>query len=207
MVLAQAWLLGDDARFGEELTMQLEDWRRANQMHVGVNWASALEVAFRALSLVWIFHWVGDRLGWGVRRRLLETIYQHGRHLEYNLSVYFSPNTHLLGEAVALHAIGALFPAMPGAEKRRVEGRRVVLEQLEFQVEDDGSHFEQSTYYQLYAVDFFLLHHVIEPLPESALARLRKMAEFLGEVVSPGGRLPLIGDDDGGRVFHPYGGA
>ncbi len=205
VLLAQAWLLGDDPRFGRELTAQLEDWRRANPMHVGVNWASALEVAFRALSLIWIFHWVGGRLDATARRGLLEMIYQHGRHLEYNLSVYFSPNTHLLGEAVVLHAVGALFPDMPGAEQRRALGRRVTLEQLAFQVRDDGSHFEQSTYYHLYAVDFFLLHHVLEPLPEESLGRLRRMADFLADIVSPEGALTLIGDDDGGRVFHPYG--
>jgi hypothetical protein len=31
------------------------------------------------------------------------------------------------------------------------------------------------------------------------------MAEFLASIVSDGGELPFLGDDDGGRFFHPYG--
>ena len=35
----------------------------------------------------------------------LSSLYQHGCYIERNLSTYFSPNTHLLGEAVVLHAL------------------------------------------------------------------------------------------------------
>src|SRR2546430_1517298 len=31
------------------------------------------------------------------------------------------------------------------------------------------------------------------------------MAEYLHALMGPSGTLPLIGDDDGGRLFHPYG--
>ena len=50
-----------------------------------------------------------------LRARFLTALNRHGRYLELNVSVYFSPNTHLLGEAVALHALGVLFPSFPRA--------------------------------------------------------------------------------------------
>jgi uncharacterized heparinase superfamily protein len=117
----------------------------------GINWASALEVAFRAISWLWIYHIAGADLESGFRARFLSALCRHGAYLEANLSVYFSPNTHLLGEAVALHALGLLFPSFPRAGDWARQGSQIVAEQMEAQVREDGSHFEQSSYYHLYA--------------------------------------------------------
>ena len=140
-----------------------------------------------------------------LRARFLTALYRHGRYLELNLSVYFSPNTHLLGEAVALHALGVLFPAFPRAARWAETGGRIVEQQMERQVRDDGSHFEQSAYYHVYALDFFLLYRLLAKPPAAYDARLVAMAEYLDALLGVNGTLPLIGDDDGGRLFHPYG--
>ena len=205
IVLAQAALLAPNQEYIREIELQLENWWTKNPFQCGMNWTSALEVAIRALSWIWVYRLVGDRLQPSLKNRFLTELYRHGLHLEYNLSVYFSPNTHLLGEAVALHALGVLFPQMPRAAKWRRIGRETVLGQMDFQVRDDGSHFEQSTYYHLYAVDFFLFHHLLEPLPGKVQGKLRKMVDYLSAFLGPARMLTLIGDDDGGRLFHPYG--
>ena len=129
-------------------------------------------------------------------------MYWHGRHLENNLSFYFSPNTHLLGEAVALHALGMAFPQFPHARKWRTVGRRVVHEEMEKQVRADGAHFEQSTYYHVYALDMFHFHAKLEAPEPAYAAKLVLMAEFRHAIVGPMRRLPLFGDDDGGRFLH-----
>ncbi|MGH9665721.1 MAG: alginate lyase family protein, partial [Bryobacteraceae bacterium] len=167
--------------------------------------ASALEVAFRALSWIWVYHLLGDALPETTRRRLAAALYRHGLHLASNLSVYFSPNTHLLGEAVALHALGALFPEFPAAAHWEQTGADLVRAQMEAQVRDDGAHFEQSTYYHVYAVDLFLLHAVLAETSAAYRTKLARMAEYLWALLGPEGEIPLLGDDDGGRVFHPYG--
>src|SRR5207248_733894 len=140
----------------------------------------------------------------GFRRRFLAGLYRHGVYLEQNLSVYFSPNTHLLGEAVALHALGILFPVFPRARKWTQTGDEIVREQMEFQVRQDGSHFEQSSYYHLYALDMFMFHYVLSGGSPAFSERLLAMAKYLCALMGPSGRLPGIGDDDGGRFFHPY---
>ena len=76
---------------------------------------------------------------------------------------------------------------------------------MKAQVKKDGSHFEQSTYYHLYALDFFLLHAALEEVDDHYRDGLARMAEFLATIVDEAGNLPLLGDDDGGRLFHPYG--
>ncbi|MCC6861495.1 MAG: alginate lyase family protein [Bryobacterales bacterium] len=200
VVLAQAYRLAGRAEYREELFAQLEDWWEDNPFQRGINWASALEVAFRALSWIWVYHLAGEFMPAGFRSRFLTELYRHGRHLEANLSIYFSPNTHLLGEAVALHALGRLFPVFP--KRWRLRGREIVAEQSRRQVRADGSHFEQSAYYHVYALDLLLLHGALEG---GAAPPVTEMAQYLEALMGASGRLPLLGDDDGGRLFHPYG--
>ncbi len=79
------------------------------------------------MSWIWIWHLAGEQMSPPFRQRFLGGLYRHGLHFEYNLSVYFSPNTHLLGEAVALHAIGRLFRTFRGQNRgARSAGRRLV---------------------------------------------------------------------------------
>jgi hypothetical protein len=206
VLLAQAFRFTGESAFLDEAFRQLESWMVANPFLRGINWASALEVGFRALSWMWLWLLAGDLFPRPLTGRFQTAFYRHGCFLERNLSIYFSPNTHLLGEAVALHALGALFPAWPHASQWAATGARIVHEELEHQVRPDGSHFEQSAYYHLYALDFFLLHRALAGSADTRYdARLEAMAEYLYALLEPSGVLPYLGDDDGGRVFHPYG--
>jgi hypothetical protein len=205
VLLAQAFLLSGRREYLDEAFRQVESWLDANPFLRGINWASALEVAFRALSWTWFWHMAGDEMPEALRRRFLTALDRHGRYLERNLSVYFSPNTHLLGEAVALYALGVLFPDFRRAPRWAETGGRLVEQQMARQVREDGSHFEQSAYYHVYALDFFLLYRLLAKVPGWFDGRLVAMAEYLDALLGVSGVLPMIGDDDGGRLFHPYG--
>ena len=205
VVLAQAWLFTRDHTYLNEIEEVVIDWSARNPYARGLQWTSALECAFRVLSWLWVWQLAGSELSERSRRVLLESTWQHGLFLERNLSTYFSPNTHLLGEAAALHAIGRLFPSLPRAERWREIGGRIVSEEMDHQVRADGSHFEQSSYYHVYACDFFLFHALLTEAPQSYHDRLMKMGEYLWSLLGPAGQIPLMGDDDGGRLFHPYG--
>lgn len=205
VVLAQAFRISGDSANLDEIVAQVKSWIEANPFQRGINWASALEVAFRALSWIWVDQLVGVQFPPEFRKVLHENLNLHGSHLENNLSFYFSPNTHLLGEAVALHAIGHIYPQFQRAPRWRDLGRRVVLGQMNRQVRADGSHLEQSTYYHVYALDMFRYHATLEAPPPDYDNKLEKMREFLACIMGPAQRLPFIGDDDGGRFCHPYG--
>jgi hypothetical protein len=205
VLLAQAYLFSGRQELLDEIVRQVESWLAQNPFQHGINWTSALEVAFRALSWIWVYHLVGDRFDDTFRRRFLEGLYRHGLHLEVNLSYYFSPNTHLLGEAVALHALGYVFPHCPPVKRWQETGARVVRNELDRQVLADGCHFELSTYYHVYALDMFLFHSILRGPDELFRDKLTRMAEFLDAMLGSPGDLPFFGDDDGGRLFHPYG--
>ena len=203
VTMAQAWRFTYRHELLSGIEALLNSWYAANPPWSGINWCSALEVAFRAWSWIWVWHLTGSDLSAAARRNLLRALYQHGYYLEHNLSFYFAPNTHLLGEAVVLDALGRLFPEFPRAARWRDLGTSVTRQQLLTQVQNDGSYFEQSTYYHVYALDMFLAHYLLagEPIPE----KVARMAAFLHALLGPQREIPFLGDDDGGRFFHPYG--
>jgi hypothetical protein len=207
VTLAKAYRLSGNQEFSAELLSQWDHWQRNNPYPFGINWASSLEVALRSMSWLWMYFLLVDSpaLPPDFRPRWLRALAINGRHIEQHLSTYFSPNTHLLGEAVALFFIGTLCPEIPAAKRWKVRGWQMVLQEAERQVLRDGLHFEHSVYYHVYALDFFLHTRilasvnglVIPPAFDHQIQKMLNALRVLGSVAAP----PRLGDDDGGRVF------
>jgi hypothetical protein len=208
LTLAKAYRLTGNARFADELLRQWRNWQADNPYPVGINWASSLEAAFRSLSWIWSYQLLeGSPDLPDFRDEWLRGLALHGRHIERYLSTYFSPNTHLLGEGVGLFFLGVLCPELAGAERWKSRGWEIILRESERQVRADGFHFEQSTYYHVYALDFFLHSAVLAsinniPIPNSLEQTMQKMLTALC-LLGRCGMPARFGDDDGGRLFDP----
>jgi hypothetical protein len=208
--LSKAFVLTRDERYPEEVKRQIASWTQQNTYPYGINWASSLEVAFRALSLLWVEHLLADSASlddefWGGLRQLLAV---SGRHISRYLSTYFSPNTHLLGEAVALFFIGTLHTEFPDSGSWKRRGWEIVLREAARQVRPDGMHFEQSMYYHVYALDFFLHARILAArngmiVPADFDEVLGRMLAALAVLAQGGSANLAFGDDDGGRLFDP----
>jgi hypothetical protein len=208
VTLAKAYCLANEERYASEVLRQWYRWREENPYPLGINWASSLEVAFRSLSWLWMRSLLASCPLAAERFRLDldRSLALNGQHIERFLSTYFSPNTHLLGEGVALFFIGTLCRQIPAAQRWQRRGWEIVLREAERQVQPDGMHFEQSTYYHVYALDFFLHARILAasnqiPIPaklDQTLLRMLEVLRVLGQA-----RVPRFGDDDGGRVFDP----
>jgi hypothetical protein len=209
VTLAKAWRFTGREAYATELVKQWHSWQRANTYPLGINWSSSLEVAFRSLSWLWVERLLADctAVDSGFRAGLLRGLALHGRHVQKYLSTFFSPNTHLLGEAVALFYIGTLCPQIAAAERWRTTGWRILLQEAERQVRPDGLHFEQSLYYHVYALDFFLHARILAArngweIPADFDQILKNMLRLV-DTISQAGPPEGFGDDDGGRVFNP----
>jgi len=206
--LGQAYRLTGEERYASTFATLIRDWMQANPPGVGINWASSLEVSYRMISWCWalnLFHdsaaltpeLHADMLGW---------VRTHAAHTEKYLSHYFSPNTHLTGEALGLFYAGVLFPELPRASRWRRIGMRILLEQLPRQVLPDGVYFEQSTCYQRYTADIYLHFLILADrngidVPPACAERLCRLLDNLLALCRPDGTLPQIGDADGGRLL------
>ena len=103
VTLAKARLLSGDEKYTQELMAQWRSWIQANRYPLGINWGSSLEVAFRSLSWIWVDQLLaGTGAGAQFHAEMAPALAFHGCYIERYLSTYFSPNTHLLGEAVAM---------------------------------------------------------------------------------------------------------
>lgn len=205
------WLTGDE-RFARAFASQLSTWIDDNPPGLGINWASSLEVAFRSISWLWAFHLFRESESFtpSLFHRALKFLYLHGRHVERYLSKYYSPNTHLTGEALGLYYLGTQLPFLERSAQWRKLGEDILFSEIEKQVHTDGVYFEQSTWYQRYTADFFA-HFVIlrslwgggesHPAAAQLESRLERSFDFLMHVTQPDGTTPLIGDDDGGRML------
>ncbi len=207
VTLARAWRITGENKYVDEALAQFRHWSEENRYPWGIHWTSALEVAFRLVSWVWLRALLDGKNAdhYKAQDELLDGIGLSARYVERYLSTYFSPNTHLLGEAFALYVAGLACPELQDAERWRTTGREILLEQAEKQVRADGMHFEQSIYYHVYSLDFFLHFKVLNdragtPVPERFDRTLESMCELLA-AVSQGGAPPRFGDDDGGRLF------
>lgn len=207
VTLAKAFRLTGDAKFANELFRQWKHWHRENHYPIGINWSSSLEVAFRSLSWLWVYFLMAgsEAMPREFRGELYRSLAVSGRHIECNLSTYFSPNTHLLGEGAALFFIGTLCPELEQADRWQAMGWRILQEAAERQVRGDGLHFEQSIYYHVYALDFFLHAAVLASrngiaIPAQFERTLERMLDGLC-VLGRSGPVPRLGDDDGGRLF------
>lgn len=200
------WLTGDES-FAETFAAHLNDWMKANPPKQGINWASSLEVSFRAISWLWAFYFFKDspHLTPSLFLRALKFLHLHARHLETYLSTYFSPNTHLTGEALGLYYIGMLWPESRAAARWRGVARRILLDALDTHVRADGVYFEQSSYYHRYTTDFYMHFYLLaqangDQLEDKVKLKLTALLDHLMYITRPDGTTPLFGDDDGGRL-------
>jgi hypothetical protein len=209
LTLGRAFWLTGDVRFRERALGELATWLDANPPLTGINWASMLELGFRTLSWLWTLNFFinpadTDERPWSID--LLVGLDRQLGHIERNLSRYFSPNTHLLGEALALYVTSRALPIFRRSARRETLGRRILFDEIARQIAADGGHCERSTYYHRYTLDFYLLALAVARVTddataarfEDAVGRLAKAARLLAD---DRGRLPHIGDDDGGAAI------
>lgn len=211
ITLGQAYWLTADNRFAEGFVDQVSAWIDANPVGMGINWASSLEVAFRSIAWLWALHLCIDsrELTPDFVARLLKSLIEHGRHIEKYLSYYFSPNTHLTGEALGLFYLGLALPELSRAKGWRSLGLEILLDQARKQIRDDGVYFEQSSYYHRYTTDIYTHLFALTRANDITMEResetmlwqkLESLLDHLMWITRPDGSSPLFGDDDGGRL-------
>jgi hypothetical protein len=229
LALGRAYWLTGDRRYATRVVRDIREWLDANPPLLGINWASMLELGFRALSWTTAVHFllgdVGDSPDAGsVHTKaegfrpaavadntwVLDVILGLDRqltHVERHLSRYFSPNTHLTGEALALYVVGVALPELAGSERWARLGKSILLREIDAQIHDDGGHAELSTCYHRYTLDFYNLALITAELEGDAASTTKfrdavsRLSEYMQIFSGADGTIPVIGDEDGGQLW------
>jgi hypothetical protein len=202
--LAKAHFLTGDTDALEEIQTLVRSWISANPYATGVNWACALEPAFRTFSWLWGYYLTVDSLDDDFHIEWLEAFYDHGRFLAQHLERYSSPYNHLMAEAAALYMLGACFPEFEPSVRWRALGRRVLERRLAEQFYSDGGSVEQSTFYHHATVGFLLLAALTaratgDELPPAIWHAIERGLDYSIALMQPDGSTPAIGGADDGK--------
>jgi uncharacterized heparinase superfamily protein len=201
------WLTADD-RYAAEFVAEVSDWISANPYAYGVNWACAMDVALRAVSWIWGFHFMADAPACrdpAFRAAFLRALFLHGAFISTYLEKADLNGNHYLCDGVGLVFLSIFFRNTRQAAAWRATGRAIVEQEIFNQTTPDGVDFEQSTAYHRLVLEAFLTSYALlgragEPVAAACLVRLERMCEFVQAYTKPDGRAPLIGDADDGRV-------
>lgn len=209
-LLGRAYCLTDDTSYLREFIATIEDWEIENPVDVGVNWTCPMEVAIRAINIIWglYFFSVNGALEQSFVQKTIRLLYYHARHIEKNLEVVGSGanSNHLLTNYLGLFYIGQFFPQFDRSSQWRLMGLNGLEKEILEQVFEDGADYECSTSYHRLVLEIFLSAHILTgkndfQFSAEYIDRLKNMLRFSETITPPSGMVPLFGDNDNGFII------
>lgn len=206
--LGQAYWLTDNEKYVVEFRHQVTDWIDNNPPPFGVNWACTMEVAIRAINWLWgyAFFRQSPLLDDEFLLLFYKSLLSHGRHIMNNLEWFDKlTNNHYLSNLVGLIYLGILVPEFEESHHWRTFGLNEIEKEMFKQVYPDGVCFEASTNYHRLSTELFLSATLLAEMnnhtfSQEYLQRLEQMIEVVRIIAQPDGTIPVIGDQDNGRV-------
>lgn len=194
--LAAHLLLAGDDQSRRAIEAAIDSWHSANPPFRGVGWASGIEVALRAISLIVTMDLVGDRLGAATRQQVGDILAASANWLPRFPSRFSSANNHLVAELAGEYLIGLALGAAPDA------ARGALLAEARKQILADGAGAEQTPTYAAFTAELILLcaaaaRQAGTPFASPVEARLAAFANFVAWLPPAAG----FGDNDEGRVL------
>ena len=209
--LAKAYFLTGDEKYAATIWDWLSTWIEDTPYKLGINNTSVLEHAVRIFSWIWTYYFTRESSIWTDDRKeiLAKNLLLQGWITEENLSFYYSPYNHLIGELAALAFLGIVYGNSPDTELWRDKYWKEMEKQLEMQFHSDGFTVEQASYYHHFTLGFYLMVAVLRkqnqlPVSPEVFKVLEKALEFSMHLTRPDGQLPMLGDIDSARSIYFY---
>ncbi len=213
-VLALGYVISKDAKYIRELFAQILGWIDSNPVGYGINWSSSMEASIRAinwiLSLALVTNPISELGCRDSAGEVIKALWLHGcyisKHLEWNGPFSNTGANHLLFDLAGLYSLGCFFSDTALGVKWSRSARRYLEREVRRQVLSDGVHFERSIYYHRFCLEALLWTKMIaermdQPFSKEFYSRVSKMQHFVECYIKRSGIAPIIGDNDGGRLF------
>ena len=199
--LAAAVCLWHDQKAKDIIEGAIAGWYEANPPFKGLAWNSGIELSLRAVTLVFVASLCGDALGTKTNAKITAILKAHLYWLKRYPSRFSSANNHLIAELLGAFAIASVVSDVETINHARKGLEREVL----LQIFPDGVGAEQSPTYGAFTAEMVLVADFIargfgQGLSAITGDRLKAYATHVSWLSNTHGRVPDIGDDDGGRV-------
>lgn len=188
-------------------------WKESNPYLVGINWYSNIEVNLRLIT--WFLCWEildADKLikqhkefKTFVSDDWMPLIYQHCIYSFKNPSKYSSANNHLISEYAGLFIASAKWTFKESEQWIRYSQKGLEAEIIK-QHSKNGVNKEEAAEYIQFITDFFLLSYVVgenvnRTFSEQFKEQLKKIFNYIHDILDCKGNFPKYGDEDDGKCF------
>ena len=207
--LGRAHWLTNERKYKDKFVDILSDWDNKNPIEYGVNWSCSMEIAIRAINIVWGLHFFGNggKLTAKFVSKIIRLLYYHGVHIERNLEIIDkgSNSNHLISNYLGLFYLAVLFPEFDKSQKWLTLSKKGLEQEISLQINSDGADYECSTSYHRLVFEIFLSAFLLGKqneikFSEDYISRLTKICRFSTAMTPQSGKVPLIGDNDDGFI-------
>ena len=200
-----------DEDHAEFVVGQILDWIEKNPLNCGPNYKCSQETSLRILNWLFAltFYRKSEALTEDRWERIMTSIYWQVDHVykNINFSRIAVRNNHAITETMTLYLMGLMFPMMNGAEKWKKNGKKWFEQEIDYQIEEDGTFIQDSMNYHRVVIQ--LLTYAIaladkhgEKFSDFVYEKAYKSLNFLYQCQEPtNGWLPNYGANDGALFF------
>lgn len=209
--IGKAYSITGHKKYLEFYKRIIKSWETKNSYQNSVNWNTSMEVGIRAINLIIIrqFFEKENEID-SSQKKFFEKnnklIFFHGKHIFENLENKDQlRGNHYLSNLSALIFIG-LFLNNNESEKWLEFAIKEMNSEVSIQTNKDGTNYESSTAYHKLVFEIVLFTEMILKANNrkgisKGIEILEKMSLFLYEISDVEGKIPLIGDNDSGRIL------
>jgi hypothetical protein len=208
--LGRAYRLTADERYADTFWVLLETFLNSNPPNLGLNWASAQEVALRILAMCFggeVFS-ASPSSTVDRKRTLWGAIAAHARRIPPTM-VYAKAqnNNHLVSEALGLLTAGMVLQSHPKAARWQALGWKWLNKALQTQILEPGEYIQHSTNYHRVMLQAALWAESLnrysgKTYPAASLAHLADATNWLASWLDPiSGNTPNLGHNDGALIL------
>lgn len=194
-------------RYADSFVQQTDNWLENNPFLQGVNWTNPMEVAIRAINLVWAFHFFkhNSNIPQAFWQRFVCMLHDHALYLEHSWEVSQKPNNHYIADLLGHLYLSTFLVDIPHLAKQQKQTIKKLIGQWRHQILPDGTCYEGSSQYHKLVTEM-MMHFLLVckyshiELPAGLAKTFTQMKQFLIDCTDQGGNMVLIGDDDSGKI-------
>lgn len=206
--LALAYHFTSDKRYAKTCVEHIVNWIDENPFMYSINWGCAMDVGIRAINWIWALSLLKDYQYKESRKKIYESLYQHGWYIYRNLegTNWGYNNNHYFSDIVGLLHIAMLFPKDKDAKEWLKFAQSTFFRETRLQILPSGMLYEGSTNYHRLVTELVLTSVVLMKrndinVPPDIMGRLESMFDIIMQLTMPDGTMPIVGDQDNGRVL------
>jgi hypothetical protein len=204
-ILGLANNIHKNSEYSSFFEKNITSWINENNYCYGVNWLCPMDVAIRAINIIWgmDFFKNEDKLLPDFWKKVVISLFQHEEYLKFNWEESDCPNNHYLADLLGYFYVCSYFKFIPYFEKKLHWVLKKLKTQFSWQIQADGSSYEGSTSYHILVTEMLLHLHVMirqQKLDHIFFTKnlIKKMLKFHSDC-TPENNIQ-IGDNDSGKI-------